>query len=452
MSSPPPSLDASLDVSLDAAASRPPSILDELDWRGLIAQSTDQTALAAALASPPMTVYAGFDPTAASLHAGNLVPLLTLRRLQQAGHRPIVIAGGATGLIGDPSGRASERVMLTVDEVQANVERISRQLRRFLDFSPGPTQAILVNNLDWTAPLSAIDFLRDVGKHFPINAMLEKDSVRNRLDGGGLTFAEFSYQLLQAADYLELLRRYDCRLQIGGSDQWGNITAGLDFIRRVTGESAHGLTVPLVTNANGEKFGKSTGGGRVWLDPELTSPYAFYQFFLNSDDRDVGTYLRLFTDLHREEIADLEAAVRDRPQARAAQRKLATDFTALLHGEHEVAKVVAASEALFGRGALEELSPDTLAAAVAEIPDTTITGQQLEAGLTIVELLVSAGLCSSRSEARRAIEQGGVYVNNAKVSDDGAVLNRQQLLGDQQGISVALLRRGKRSLAAARLT
>ena len=236
-------------------------------------------------------------------------------------------------MIGDPSGRATERAMLTTDEVLANVERISGQLRRFLDFSPGPTQALLINNLEWTAPLSAIDFLRDVGKHFPINAMLDKDSVRNRLDGGGLTFAEFSYQLLQANDYLELLRRYDCRLQIGGSDQWGNITAGLDFIRRVTGESAHGLTVPLVTNANGEKFGKSTGGGRVWLDPELTSPYAFYQFFLNSDDRDVITYLRLFTDLSQDEIDELEAEVRERPQARAAQRRLAADFTALLHGQ-----------------------------------------------------------------------------------------------------------------------
>ena len=247
-------------------------MLDELEWRGLIAQSTDEAALAEALAKGPMTVYAGFDPTASSLHAGSLVPLLTLRRLQQAGHRPIVIAGGATGMIGDPSGRSTERSLLTTDEVESNVEHISGQLRRFLDFSPGPAQALLVNNLEWTAPLSAIDFLRDIGKHFPINAMLDKESVRARLSGGGLTYTEFSYQLLQAADFLELLRRYDCRLQIGGSDQWGNITAGLDLIRRVTGESAHGLTVPLVTNASGEKFGKSTGGGRVWLDPELTTP------------------------------------------------------------------------------------------------------------------------------------------------------------------------------------
>jgi tyrosyl-tRNA synthetase len=434
-------------VSSEPTSARPASVLDELEWRGLIAQATDETALAEALARPPMTVYAGFDPTARSLHAGNLVPLLTLRRLQQAGHRPIVIAGGATGLIGDPSGRSSERTMLTQDEVRSNVERVSVQLRRFLDFTPGPAQALLVNNLDWTAPLSAIDFLRDVGKHFPINGMLEKDSVRNRLEGGGLTFAEFSYQLLQAADYLELFRRYGCRLQIGGSDQWGNITAGLDYIRRVTGQSAHGLTVPLVTNASGEKFGKSTGGGRVWLDPELTSPYAFYQFFLNTDDHDVSSYLRLFTDLTQQEIAEMETAVRERPKARVAQRRLASDFTALLHGPEEVAKVVAASEALFGRGALEELPADTLLAAVAEIPSAQISRAQLEAGMTIVELAVSAGLYSSRSEARRVIDQGGVYVNNVKVDTDDAQLRADQLLAG----STALLRHGKRSLAAIRL-
>jgi tyrosyl-tRNA synthetase len=424
------------------------SVIDELAWRGLIAQSTDPSALAAALAKPPMTVYAGFDPTARSLHAGNLVPLLTLRRLQQAGHRPIVIAGGATGLIGDPSGRASERALLSTEEVASNVERISHQLRRFLDFDPGPTQALLINNLEWTEPLSAIEFLRDVGKHFPVNAMLDKDSVRTRLEGGGLTFTEFSYQLLQANDYLELLRRYDCRLQIGGSDQWGNIVAGLDLIRRVTGEPAHALTVPLVTNANGEKFGKSTGGGRVWLDPELTTPYAFYQYFLNADDRDVATYLRLFTDLGQEEIAELETAVRDRPGAREAQRRLATDFTALLHGHDEVAKVVAASGALFGRGALEELSPATLAAAVAEIPTVHVTSARVAEGLSLVDLLEETGLCASRSDARRAITQGGVSVNNHKLSDAAAVLAPSNLL---EG-SIALLRKGKRSLAAVRVT
>jgi tyrosyl-tRNA synthetase len=423
------------------------SVLAELEWRGLIAQSTDPVALASALAKPPMTVYAGFDPTAHSLHAGNLVPLLTLRRLQRAGHRPIVIAGGATGLIGDPSGRASERALLSTEEVASNVERISRQLRRFLDFDPGPNQALLINNLEWTQPLSAIEFLRDVGKHFPVNAMLDKDSVRTRLEGGGLTFTEFSYQLLQANDYLELLRRYDCRLQIGGSDQWGNIVAGLDLIRRVTGEAAHALTVPLVTNANGVKFGKSTGGGRVWLDPELTTPYAFYQYFLNSDDRDVITYLRLFTDLGQEEIAELETAVLERPGAREAQRRLATDFTALLHGEDEVARVVAASAALFGRGVLEDLPAATLLAAVAEIPGVEVSRVRLAEGAGLVELLAETGLCASRSEARRAIDQGGVSINNRKLTDANAVLTESELLGG----SIALLRKGKRSLAAVRV-
>jgi tyrosyl-tRNA synthetase len=427
-------------------ASRPPSVLDELEWRGLIAQSTDEVALAEALAKGPVTVYAGFDPTARSLHAGSLVPLLTLRRLQQAGHRPIVIAGGATGMIGDPSGRSTERSLLTTAEVESNVEHISGQLRRFLDFSPGPAQALLVNNLEWTAPLSAIDFLRDIGKHFPINAMLDKESVRARLSGGGLTFAEFSYQLLQAADFLELLRRYDCRLQIGGSDQWGNITAGLDLIRRVTGESAHGLTVPLVTNASGEKFGKSTGGGRVWLDPELTSPYAFYQFFLNTDDRDVGNYLRLFTDLDRDEIEALDAATRDRPQAREAQRRLAADFTALLHGRDEVDKVIAASQALFGRGSLDELSEATLRAAVEEIPTVEIAADDVGT-VTIVELAERAGICASRSEARRAIKQGGMSVNNVKVTDENAVLNADHLLAG----GIAVLRVGKRQLGAVRV-
>ncbi len=429
-----------------SAPTRPASVLDELEWRGLIAQSTDEVALAEALAKGQLTVYAGFDPTAASLHAGSLVPLLTLRRLQQAGHRPIVIAGGATGMIGDPSGRATERALLTIEEVESNVAHISGQLRRFLDFSPGPAQALLVNNLEWTAPLSAIDFLREIGKHFPINAMLDKESVRARLSGGGLTYTEFSYQLLQAADFLELLRRYDCRLQVGGSDQWGNITAGLDLIRRVTGESAHGLTVPLVTNASGEKFGKSTGGGRVWLDPELTSPYAFYQFFLNTEDRDVGNYLRLFTDISREEIEALDVATAERPHAREAQRRLAADFTALLHGQDEVDKVIAASQALFGRGALEELGESTLRAAVEEIPTVEITTAAVGT-VSIVELAERAGLCASRSEARRKIKEGGLYVNNVKVTDENAVLGADQLLAG----GIAVLRLGRRSLGAVRV-
>jgi tyrosyl-tRNA synthetase len=432
----------------------PPSVLDELRWRGLIAQTTDQAALARALAAGPVTVYAGFDPTAPSLHAGHVVPLLTLRRLQKAGHRPIVIAGGATGLIGDPSGRSSERVMLTADAVAANVEHISGQLRRFLDFEPGPNQALLLNNLDWTAPVSVIDFLRDTGKHFPVNVMLDKDSVRNRLEGGGLTFTEFSYQLLQAADFLHLAREYGCRLQIGGSDQWGNITAGLELIRRATGQSAHGLTVPLLTNANGEKFGKSTGGGRVWLDPELTSPYAFYQFFLNTDDRDVITRLRLFTDLTQDEIAELEVATRERAYAREAQRRLAGEFTGLLHGSGEVDKVVAASQALFGGGAsngdkaaLDDLPRATLLAAVSELPSVSVTRDALAAGIAVTQLAVEAGVCGSRSEARRAIDQGGLYVNNHKVGDEHAMVTADDLLAGE----VVLLRRGKKQLGAVKV-
>ena len=295
------------------------AVLDELSWRGLIAHSTDVEALSSALDAGPMTLYYGCDPTAPSLHVGNLVGLIVLRWFQQAGHRPIALAGGATGFIGDPGGRNSERTLLTAEEVEGNVERIGRQLAQFVDLTEG--RGLLVNNMDWTAGMSVIDFLRDIGKHFPVNVMLGKETVRARLEAGGISYTEFSYMLLQSMDYLELFRRYGCRLQVGGSDQWGNLTAGLDLIRRVEGETVHALSWPLVTSATGEKFGKSTGGGSLWLDPELTSPYAFYQYWLNVDDRDVGPYLRLFTFLDRAEIEALEAATVERPQARAAQRR-----------------------------------------------------------------------------------------------------------------------------------
>ena len=296
-------------------------ILDELAWRGLIAQTTDADALRSDLAAGPMTLYCGFDPTAESLHAGNLLQLVTLRRFQLAGHVPIVLAGGATGLIGDPSGRSSERDFVTREEVEARVERIKPQLERFVDISGG--RARLANNIDWTEQLSALDFLRDVGKHFSVNVMLSRESVSARLEAGGISYTEFSYMLLQSFDFLELYRRHGCRLQTGGSDQWGNIVAGLDLIRRVEGGTAHALTTPLVTSASGEKFGKSTGGGRLWLDPALTSPYAFFQYWINVDDRDVGPYLRYFTFLTREEIEALDKETADRPQARTAARKLA---------------------------------------------------------------------------------------------------------------------------------
>lgn len=333
-------------------------ILDDLAWRGLIAQSTDIDALRAAMAEGPITVYCGFDPTAPSLHVGNLVPLLTLTRMQRAGHRIIGLVGGATGLIGDPSGRSTERSLNSSDTVAEWVARIRVQLERFLDFSE-ESGGILVSNLDWTENMSAIDFLRDVGKHFPVNRMLARESVSARLGGEGLSYTEFSYQILQANDYLELNRRYGCALQIGGSDQWGNITAGTDLVRRVTGGHVHALTVPLITKADGTKFGK-TAGGAVWLNPEMTSPYAFYQFWLNADDRDVVKFLKIYSFRSREEIERLEKAAVERPAAREAQRALATEFTTLLHGADECAAVVAASAALFGQGSLEGLPARTL--------------------------------------------------------------------------------------------
>ena len=303
-----------------------------MDWRGLIAQSTDRDALDAELAAGPTTVYSGFDPTAPSLHAGHLVPLLGMRRFQRAGHRPIVLAGGATGMIGDPRD-TGERVLNTTDTVADWTERIRGQLERFVDFDDSPTGAVVENNLSWTAELSAIEFLRDVGKHFSVNVMLDRDTIRRRLEGEGISYTEFSYMLLQANDYVELYRRHGCRLQIGGSDQWGNIIAGVRLVRQKEGATVHALTVPLVTSADGTKFGKSTGGGNLWLDPEMTSPYAWYQYFINTADSDVVRYLRWFTFLSREELAELDEATSARPHERAAQRRLARELTTLVHGE-----------------------------------------------------------------------------------------------------------------------
>jgi tyrosyl-tRNA synthetase len=424
--------------AVPSAASGGDSVLDDLAWRGLVAQTTDEAALRRDLAAGPVTLYCGFDPTADSLHVGSLVPLLALRRFQLAGHRPIALAGGATGFIGDPSGRSAERVLMTADVVAERVARIRSQLGRFLDFD-GPAAAVLVDNLDWTAPMSVIDFLRDVGKHFSVNAMLAKESVSARLEAGGLSFTEFSYMLLQSYDFLELHRRYGCTLQIGGNDQWGNITAGLDLIRRVEGERpVHALTLPLVTDSSGAKIGKSTGGGNVWLDPALTSPYALYQYLLNVDDRDVGTYLRLLTFLPRPRVEELDTQTAERPQARAAQRALAEDLTALVHGAEELQRVQAASAALFGGGALEELDEGTLAAALAEAPSTEVTGQVPP----LVDLL-SAALGISRSDARRAVRDGGAYLNNRKVTDEAAVPQE----GDWLHGRYLVLRRGKRTVA-----
>lgn len=418
-------------------------IVDELQWRGLIAQSTDLDALRARLAGGPTTLYAGFDPTAASLHAGHLVPLLTLRRFQLAGHRPIVLAGGATGLIGDPRD-VGERTMNSVDTVADWASRIDAQLRRFVTIDDSPTGAVLVNNMEWTRGISVIEFLRDLGKHFSMNVLLGRDLVRRRLETDGISYTEFSYVLLQSHDFLQLHRRYDCALQVGGSDQWGNIVSGVDLTRRVDGATVHGFTVPLVTSSDGKKFGKSTGGGSLWLDPDLTSPYAWYQYFVNTADADVVRYLKWFTFLGREEIDALERATEETPHLRKAQKALAAEMTTLIHGEANTAAVELASQALFGRAELDALDEQTLAAAVGETTVAEYTGEQP----TIVRLLVDTGLSDSNKAARRAVAEGGAYVNNVKIEDPDWTPTDDSLLHGRW----LVVRRGKKSFAGARIT
>ncbi len=419
------------------------NILDELQWRGLIAQSTDLDRLRETLDQGPTTLYAGFDPTGPSLHAGHLIPLLALRRFQRAGHRPIVLAGGATGLIGDPRD-VGERTMNSADTVAEWAGRIGAQLERFVDFDDSPTGALVANNMDWTEDLSAIDLLRDVGKHFSLNVMLARDTVRKRLEADGMSYTEFSYMLLQAHDYVQLRRRYGCALQVGGSDQWGNIVAGVELVRRVDAESVHGMTLPLVTAADGTKFGKSTGGGSLWLDPEMTSPYAWYQYFINTADADVVRYLRWFTFLDREELDELERETEERPHARIAQRRLAAEMTTLVHGQAQTEAVELASRALFGRAELTELDEATLAASLAE----TEVAQIDPAGRpTIVDLLVGAGLCESRGAARRTVREGGASVNNQRIGDETWSPEPTDYLHGRW----LVLRRGKRNIAGARL-
>ncbi len=414
------------------------SVIDELSWRGLIAQSTDVDALAAHVVQSPITVYAGFDPTAPSLHAGNLVPLLTLRRFQQFGHRPILLAGGATGMIGDPRD-TGERALNTTDTVAEWTDKIRGQLERFVDFD-GPAGAIEENNLSWTSQLTAIDFLRDVGKHFSVNVMLDRDTIRRRLEGEGISYTEFSYMLLQANDYVELYDRHGCTLQIGGSDQWGNIIAGVRLIRQKCGATVHGLTVPLVTSADGTKFGKSTGGGNLWLDPEMTSPYAWYQYFINTADADVVRYLRWFTFLSADEIADLDQATAERPHERAAQRRLARELTALVHGEAATTAAEHASQALFGRGELSRLDEPTLAAALRE---ASVAELKPGAPDGIVDLLVASGLSATKGAARRTLAEGGVYVNNARIDSEDWTPTPDDFLYGRW----LVLRRGKRNIA-----
>ncbi|MEU9129795.1 tyrosine--tRNA ligase [Kitasatospora sp. NPDC048540] len=415
-------------------------IVDELRWRGLIALSTDEDALRKAFADGPVTFYCGFDPTAPSLHLGNLVQILTMRRLQQAGNLPLGLVGGATGLIGDPKPTA-ERVLNDPETVAAWVDRLRGQISRFLDFD-GEYAARMVNNLDWTSGMSAISLLRDIGKYFRVNNMIAKEAVARRLNSdAGISYTEFSYQILQGMDFLELNRRYNCTLQTGGSDQWGNLTAGTDLIRKADAKSVHALATPLIVKADGTKFGK-TESGTVWLDPELTTPYAFYQFWLNADDRDVSNFLRIFSFRTREEIEELERETAERPAARLAQRALAEELTSLVHGEEQYERAVAASKALFGQGELADLEPATLAAALAEVPKATVT----ELG-QIVDLLVETGLAPSRSAARRTIKEGGAYLNNAKVTDEEATAAASDLLHGRW----LVLRRGKRNLAAVEL-
>lgn len=413
-------------------------IVDELKWRGLFAQSTDEDALRKALADGPITFYCGFDPTAPSLHVGHLVQVLTVRRLQQAGHRPLALVGGATGQIGDPRPTA-ERTLNDPETVAQWVTRLRAQIEPFLSFE-GENAALMVNNLDWTAGMSAIEFLRDIGKHFRVNKMLTKDSVARRLESEqGISYTEFSYQLLQGMDFLELYRRYGCVLQQGGSDQWGNLTAGLDLIHKLEpGATVHALATPLMTKADGTKFGK-TEGGAVWLDPELTTPYAFYQFWLNVDDRDISRYMRILSFRSRAELEELEKVTEERPQARTAQRALAEELTTLVHGAEQCAAVIAASKALFGQGELAELDEATLTAALAELPHARVA----EPG-PVVDLLVEVGLAPSKSAARRTVKEGGAYVNNAKVTSEDAVVAADELLHGRW----LVLRRGKKNLAA----
>ncbi|AUZ86969.1 tyrosine--tRNA ligase [Arthrobacter sp. TmT3-37] len=413
------------------------SIYDELVWRGLVYVSTDEGELRELLAGPPITFYCGFDPTAPSLHLGNLVQLLTMRRLQLAGHRPLGLVGGSTGLVGDPRPTA-ERTMNTKETVAEWVGSLQGQVQKFLDFDGG-NAARMVNNLDWTGPMSVIDFLRDVGKYFRVGTMIKKETVAKRLNSDeGISYTEFSYQILQGMDYLQLFREYGCVLQTGGSDQWGNLTSGTDLVRKVEGKGVHAIGTPLITNSDGTKFGKSEGNA-IWLDAAMTSPYAMFQFWLNTSDADVAERLRIFTFRTRAEIEELERATAERAHERAAQRALAYDVTSLVHGVEATEKVIAASAALFGQGDLGGLDLATLQAATAELESVSVAKD----GLGIIDLLVASGLSASNSAARRTVAEGGAYVNNTKATDADHRFGDEDLLHGRY----LLLRRGKRNLA-----
>jgi len=416
-------------------------IIEELTWRGLIAQSTDIEALTAAT-QQPITLYCGFDPTAPSLHLGNLVQILTVRRFQHYGHKPLALVGGATGLIGDPK-QSGERNLNSVEIVDAWVSKIRLQLEKFYNFE-GAHAAQMVNNLDWTQGVGVLEFLRDIGKHFSVNKMLDREAVAARLAKDGISFTEFSYQILQSFDYLQLFKKYDCVLQTGGSDQWGNITAGVDLVRRVEQTNVHALTTPLITKADGTKFGK-TESGTVWLDAELTSPYAFHQFWLNADDRDVPSLLRIFSFKSQSEIEDLERALAERPQERAAQRALANELTELVHGKAEAQAAENAGKALFGSGELSELPESTLSAALTEAMLGEVKRSEISNELmpALDELLVRSGLAASKKAARRTISEGGAYVNNVRVEQE----DYQVPVADLLYGSWLVLRRGRKAFA-----
>ena len=418
-----------------------PGLLDDLEWRGLLAHSTDPDALRTALSEGPVRFYVGFDPTAPSLHMGNLVQILTARRLQLAGHIPYALVGGATGMIGDPKD-SGERTLNTLDVVKDWVERVRTQIEPFLDFD-GPNRATMVNNYDWTASLSVIDFLRDIGKHFPVNRMLARDVVSRRLESG-ISYTEFSYVLLQSMDYLNLHRDHGVTLQFGGSDQWGNITAGVELVRRADGGKVHAFATPLVTKADGTKYGK-TEGGALWLDPDMLAPYAFHQFWLNAEDEKVGELLRIFTFLSREEIEELEAQTAEKPFLRVGQKALADAVTTLVHGADETEQAKAAAAALFGGGGLDGLSESTLASALREAGSVRLS--RADGMPTLVDLLVETGLCKSKGEARRTVSEGGAYLNNERVGDP----DHKPDEGDLVGGTWLVVRRGKKNIAGVEL-
>lgn len=415
-------------------------VFDELSWRGLIAHSTDAEALRAHLDAGPVTFYVGFDPTAPSIHMGNLVQMMVARALQRAGHRPLILVGGSTGLIGDPKGEG-ERSMNPAEQVAEWVQRIREQVAKLISFD-GTNAAVLVNNYDWTAELSTLDFLRDIGKHFGINRMLDREVVKSRLESG-ISYTEFSYVLLQSLDYRELFLRHGCTLQTGGSDQWGNITAGVDLIRRSESARVHALATPLLTKADGTKYGK-TESGTVWLDPEMTSPYAFHQFFLNAEDAKVAEYLKVFSERSREELDEIIARSAEAPHLRIAQRALADDITDLVHSPAERESATAAAQAIFGRGELADLPAATLTAVGHELDARPLPGGELP---SVVDALEASGVVESKSAARRAIAEGGAYVNNTKVSDPAAVLTSSDVLPG----GLVVLRRGRRTVGAIRV-